>query len=227
LRYSRGVEPGDGDVRERLAAIGEIAAEIAHELRNALQVISANVYLARQDPAKSEPFLTKIERNARLAHGIVDDLMALARGEPAHAEPIRLVEVLAFARESLPEPGADLVDDVAPDLRVRAHQGLLTRLFHVLYENAVGASLPRRPRIETRAWPESGKVIIEVADDGPGVPAAIAASLFDPLVTAREGGTGLGLALARRVAAAHGGSVVLVAAQDGERGARFRVELPE
>lgn len=221
------MEPGDREVRERLAAIGEIAAEIAHELRNALQIISANVYLARQDPGKSEPFLTKIERNARVAHAIVDDLMALARGEPAHAEPIRLLEVLAFARECLPEPGAELVDDVPPDLRIRAHQGLMTRLFHVLYENAVGASLPRRPRVETRAWAEAGKVVVEVADDGPGVPADIAPSLFQPLVTAREGGTGLGLALARRVAAAHGGSVFLVAPAPGERGARFRVEIPE
>ena len=219
--------PGEeSDVRDRLAAIGEIAAEIAHELRNALQIISANAYLARQDPAKSEPFLAKIDRNARLAHGIVDDLMALARGEPAHAEPIRLVEVLAFSRESLPEPGADLVDDVPQDLRVRAHQGLMTRLFHVLYENAIGASIPRRPRIETRAWAEGDRVFVEVADDGPGVPADIAASLFDPLVSKREGGTGLGLALARRVAAAHGGSVVLVPPRPGETGARFRVEVP-
>jgi signal transduction histidine kinase len=217
------VGPVDREVRDRFAAIGEIAAEIAHELRNTLQVISANAYLARQDPAKSEPFLAKIERNARVAHGIVDDLMALARGEPTHAEPIRLVEILAFARESLPEPGAELVDDVPADLRVRAHQGLLVRLFHVLYENAVGASVPRRPRVETRAWSEGGRVFIEVTDDGPGVPADIAATLFDPLVTKREGGTGLGLALARRVAAAHGGSVALVPT---ERGARFRVEMP-
>ena len=77
-----------------MLAIGEIAAEVAHELRNALQIISANVYLAKQDLAKSGPHLAKIERSARLAHGIVDDLMALARGEPAHAEPVLFVEVV-------------------------------------------------------------------------------------------------------------------------------------
>ena len=214
-----------GDARERLLAIGEIAAEVAHELRNALQLISANVYLAKQDLANCAPRLATIERNARLAHSIVDDLMALARDEPAHADPVLLVDVLAAAREALPEPGAVFEDAIAPsDLRVRAHHGLLTRLFHVLYENAVGVSLPRRPTIATRGWSEADRVIIDVSDDGPGVPEAIASTLFEPLVTARAGGTGLGLALARRVAAAHSGNISLVPGNGS--GATFRVELP-
>jgi signal transduction histidine kinase len=223
---------GQGKV-ERLAAIGEIAAEVAHELRNALQIISANVYLAKQDLPGSEPFLTKIERNARIAHAIVDDLMALARGEPAHAEPVLLVEILLHARETVPgmeDGGAVYEDEVEPsDLRVRAHHGLLARLFSVLYENARGAKAPERATIRTRARSDAGaaerggRVVIEVSDDGPGVPAEIAATLFEPLVTARAGGTGLGLALARRIAAAHGGSIVLA---PSERGATFRIELP-
>jgi signal transduction histidine kinase len=209
---------------ERLAAIGEIAAEVAHELRNALQIISANVYLARQDLTKSEPHLAKIERNARIAHAIVDDLMALARGETLHAEPVLFAEVLIAARDELPDPGADFQDDVDPSgLEVRAHLGLFSRLFHVLYENAIGATAPRRPVVTTRARAEQGKVIVEVGDDGPGVPAELAANIFEPLVSAREGGTGLGLALARRIAAAHGGTIALT---PSERGATFRVELP-
>src|SRR5580765_2477720 len=87
----------DPQAKERLVAIGEIAAEVAHELRNALQVIAASAYLARQDPPASLPHIQKIERNARLAHGIVDDLMSLARGEPAHAEPVLFAEVLVAA----------------------------------------------------------------------------------------------------------------------------------
>ena len=211
--------------RERLAAIGEIAAEVAHELRNALQIISANVYLAKQDLAKSEPHLAKIEKSSRLAHTIVDDLMALARGEPAHAAPVFLAEVIVAARESLADPAAaTFEDDFEPtDLKVRAQSGLLARRFHVLYENAVGASAPRRPTIVTRAHQQEGQVVIEVSDDGPGVPPEIASTVFEPLVTARAGGTGLGLALARRIAAAHRGSIVLVST---EKGATFRVTLP-
>jgi signal transduction histidine kinase len=210
--------------RERFAAIGEIAAEVAHELRNALQIVSANVYLARQNLAASEPHLAKIERSARLAHGIVDDLMALARGEPAHAEPTPLVDILLLAREMLPEPGADFEDELIPTgLEVRAHSGLASRLLHALYENAIRAALPRRVRIVTRAAHTGSAVTLEVADDGPGVPPQIARTLFEPLVTARAGGTGLGLALARRIAAAHGGSIVLVPTTVG---ATFRIEFP-
>jgi signal transduction histidine kinase len=215
-------------VRDRFAAIGEIAAEIAHELRNALQIISANAYLAQLDPAQSAPQLAKIERNARLAHGIVDDLMALARGDAAHAEPIALADVLPSAREHLPEPGASFDDALTPGhLRIVAHAGLLTRLLHVLYENAVGASAPERPTIRTRAelCPEGAR--IEVEDDGPGVPDEIADRLFEPLVTARPGGTGLGLSLAVRIAAAHGGTLTLVPRPAGiSRGATFRLTLP-
>jgi signal transduction histidine kinase len=219
---------GDAEAkRERLAAIGEIAAEVAHELRNALQIISANAYLAKQDLSKSGPQLTKIERSARLAHGIVDDLMALARGEPAHAEPVLFVEVVLQSREDLPERGAEYDDRITPaQLEVRAHQGLLSRCLHVLYENAIAASAPRVPTIETKAWAEDGRVVIEVADDGPGVPEDIASSIFEPLVTGRAGGTGLGLALARRVVAAHAGTIALVPNAEGVTGARFRVELP-
>jgi signal transduction histidine kinase len=213
--------------RQRLVAIGEIAAEVAHELRNALQIISANVYLAKQDLSQSEPHLGRIERSARLAHGIVDDLMALARGEPAHAEPILVVEVMVAAREDLPQGGAHYDDRIDPvRLEVRAHKGLMSRCLHVLYENAIAASAPRAPTIVTRAWAEEGKVVLEVGDDGPGVPAEIASTLFEPLVTARSGGTGLGLSLARRVVAAHAGTIVLLEQAPGQTGATFRVELP-
>jgi signal transduction histidine kinase len=231
-------ESGDASAatRERLVVIGEIAAEIAHELRNVLQIISASAYLARQDPAASLPHVAKIERNARLAHSIVDDLMALARGDALHAEPILLAEVMVAARSDL-EGAAQWVDVIEPrDLRIRAHAGLAMRLLHVLYENAVGASAPRAPSITTRASNEGSRVVIEVSDDGPGIPPELAPRIFEPLVTGRAGGTGLGLALAKRIAAAHAGSVTLVESKSESTGsagadiganigATFRLEL--
>lgn len=221
-----GVSPSDDERAartERLAAIGEIAAEVAHELRNALQIVSANVFLARQNPAASEPHLLKIERSARLAHGIVDDLMALARGELQSATLVPLSEALGVARELLPSPEPRFDDLVPEDLRVRAHPGLLARLLHVLYENSIRAAAPESVRIETRASRDDDRVIIDVLDDGPGIPSEIATTLFEPLVTARPGGTGLGLALARRIAEAHGGSIAL---GEAPRGAAFRIVLP-
>lgn len=221
------VGSGPEDARERLAVIGEIAAEIAHELRNVLQVITASAYVARQDPSAGLPHILKIEKNARLAHAIVDDLMSLARGEPTHAEPVLLYDIVVAARTEI-EPGvANWEDAIEPSgLRVRAHAGLATRLFHVLFENAIHAASPSPPTITTRAKIDSGNLIIEVSDDGPGVPAHIASNIFDPLVTGRDGGTGLGLALARRIAAAHAGTLSLVEKTGDDRGATFRIVFP-
>jgi signal transduction histidine kinase len=219
----------DDVARERLAMLGEIAAEVAHELRNVLQVISASAYVARQDVARGDaaaalPHVTKIERNATIAHAIVDDLMALSRGEPLCSEPVLVAEVLVASRAELVDGSARWQDSLEPhDLRVRAHPGLMVRLLHVLYDNAIEASAPRMPTIATRARAEAGRVVIEVADDGPGIPASIAPRIFEPLVSARPGGTGLGLALARRIAEAHGGFISLV---DGTPGATFRLLLP-
>lgn len=227
-----GVEPAGAEASEaddpqaRLAAIGEIAAEIAHELRNALQVISANVYLARQNPEKSDPQLAKIERNARLAHSIVDDLLALARRERLRAEPTLLRNVLDDARADLPAPLAVFQDAIEPqNLEVHAHHGLLVRLFRVLFDNATLASAPRRPTIRVHAKRGASGVVIDVQDDGPGVSEGIASKIFEPLVSGRPNGTGLGLALARRIAQAHGGAIRL-ATPEGGTGALFRIELP-
>jgi signal transduction histidine kinase len=212
----------EGETRERLAAIGEIAAEVAHELRNVLQVVAASAYLARQDPTASLPHIVKIERNARLAQTIVDDLMALARGEPAHAEPVALAEIVAAARAEIDPSAAEWDDAFDPALRVLAHPGLLTRVLHVLYENAIQASAPRPPRVTTRATLAASMTAIDVSDDGPGVPVAVAPRIFEPLVTSRPGGSGLGLAMAKRIIDAHAGAITLVSPTP----ATFRIALP-
>ncbi len=209
---------------ERLRAIGEISAGIAHELRNVLQIIGASAYVAQKYPAQAAVHLAKIERNARHAQGIVDDLMALARGEPAREELVPIAKLAAMAREEL-EPGAAIFEDDVGLLSVRAHPGLLCRLLHVLYDNAIQASRPATPRIVTRGRTAGDRVIVEVSDDGPGIPEDIRSSLFDALVSRRPGGTGLGLALARRIADAHGATLRL--AEGGDRGATFEITFEE
>jgi signal transduction histidine kinase len=216
--------------RERLAAAGEFAAEIAHELRNLLVVISASAYVARHatgrgDAATALPHVVKIEHQARKAQAIVEDIMALARGELPQPETVRLRDVIAAARADVTEGAATWRDELDPDLELRAHPGLLVRLLAVLYENAIAASAPRPPSVVTRAARSSRGLVLSVADDGPGVPPGLAERIFEALVTGRPGGTGLGLALARRIVEAHGGTLALEP-QSGP-GATFRVELPE
>ncbi len=218
-----GAEAARERARERFSALGEIAAEVAHELRNILQVISTSAYVARLglDAGASLPHIVTIERNARLAQNVVDDLMALARGGVADAEPTPLFETLLAARVGM--SGAIFVDDIAPaELCGRLHVGLATRLFHALYENAIAVATSGRAVVTTRARLEGAFVVIDVSDDGPGVPEALAPRIFEPLVTSRPGGTGLGLALARRIAAANGGTIELSATSP----ATFRITFP-
>lgn len=204
-----------------LAALGEVSAEIVHELRNALLVISASTFLAQKDPEKSAPHLAKVERHVRVAQGIVDGMMALVRGDALPREEVRLAEVLASARAGAFAVAPKFDDALPDDCKVHAHAALLSRVFRVLYENAAQASAPRAANVTTRAVVRSGRVVVHVEDDGPGIPDAIAGSLFQPLVSARVGGTGLGLALARRIVVAHGGTIEL----ESPKHARFRVEL--
>ncbi len=191
--------------RTSLLLLGEIAAEAAHELRNALAVISGSASVMRTaDPAQREAHLAKIERNARLAQNVVDALFALARGEAVRGEPVVIADAIAEARRDV-TGAVEYIDDVGAT-SIRGSIVLLARMFRVIYDNAIQAGAKR---ITTHATSSAGVLTIEIRDDGPGIPDAIHETLFEPLVTTKKDGTGLGLALARRVAKAHDGDIAL------------------
>jgi len=207
---------------ERLATVGEIAASAIHELRNALQIAAASIWLAKQQPQAADGHLLKAERATRTAQGIGDAVLALSRGDVIHGETLPVKDLLAEARADLQAQAGAWDDDVG-DLAVRGSTILLSRIFHVLYENAIAVAAPRPVRISTRATKKAGRVRIDVVDDGPGIPDELRASLFEPLVSARRGGTGLGLSLARRIAEAHEGTLDLGKSNSG---ACFVLSLP-
>lgn len=215
---------------ERLAAVGEVTASAVHEIRNALQVAATSLWLAKQ--AKTEELVqqhvAKAERATRTAQGVVDAVLGLARGERLVGESATVDELLADARADLGQ-GAQAVQwvDEGGDVRLRGSPVLLARVFHVLFENAV-AIAGGAVRIATRARCEPHGVRVDVADDGPGVPTKLRDTIFRPLVTGREGGTGLGLSLARRIVEAHGGTMRLAGKGDETilAGAHFVIELP-
>jgi two-component system, NtrC family, sensor histidine kinase HydH len=206
---------------EELAVLGEIAGEAAHELRNALAVIVASVPLLRSaDGPAREAHIAKIERNARLAQCILDAMMALARGDEIANEQVLVARAMEEARREV-KGTLSYEDEVDASLSVRGSAILLGRMFRVLYENAAEAGASS---VSTHAKVDGASVVIALEDDGPGVPKERRDDLFNPLVTTKAQGTGLGLALARRVARAHGGDVTLTD-PDGSSGARFRIVL--
>jgi signal transduction histidine kinase len=201
---------------ERLAAVGQMAAMVAHEVRNPLGILRANVELAREKtPAERERYddmLGEIDRINRLTH----EFMSLARDVPLVVEPVELLELareiatdaqLAAKHSQIEATGGERTIDADRDKLKQAIYNL------VLNATQMGAQHVRL---------EVGRAAVTVADDGPGVPPEVAKTLFEPFVTARPGGSGLGLAVARRVAERHGGSIVL---EKSERGARFSIYL--
>jgi signal transduction histidine kinase len=214
----------------RLAAAGAVGASVAHELRNALAVVSSSLFLAKRDRAdetRLTAHLEKATQEVQRAHAVVGAVLGLARGDALSRESCSVASLARAAKSAvvLPTNVTFSVAVAPPSLSVSADPILLERLFSNLYLNAIEAFEGRaRGAISTRASAVQGGVAITVEDDGPGIDEALLETVFDPLVTTKLPGTGLGLALVRAVAEAHGGTVR--AENRPEGGARFVVFLP-
>jgi signal transduction histidine kinase len=201
---------------ERLAAVGQMAAMVAHEVRNPLGILRANVELAREvtttERERYDDMLTEIDRINRLTH----EFMSLARDVPLVVEPVELLELAREIAAAAQLAAKDSQIEASGTVRtIDADRDKLKQAIYNLVLNATQMGA-QHVRIEV------GGQTVTVADDGPGIPPEVARTLFEPFVTARPGGSGLGLAVARRVAERHGGSITL---EKSERGARFSIYL--
>lgn len=185
---------------ERLAALGQMSGAVAHELMNPLAVILA-------DPAMRNPAVAASRAEAEHARRVVQGLLGFARpGEdPAESVDLGLAAEAAAARLL---PTADLRDvhiSVHADVAIFtfASPSAVRQVLDNLVRNAVYASPPGgEVEIVVRAGP-----LVEVRDRGAGIPPAIKSKLYQPFVTGRPEGTGLGLAVCQRIAKAHGGDL--------------------
>ena len=215
--------------RERLAALGELAAVVAHEVRNPLGVIFNSVGSLRRllRPAGDARLLLDIvgEEADRL-NRIVGDLLDFARPSTPQLRPGSLARVAEEAVASAvgSATGVEVRLDLSPDLPpVPIDERLVRQAIVNLAANAVNA-MPAGGRITLRARREGSTVVLEVEDEGPGVPDEIRSRIFEPFFTTRASGTGLGLAVVRRIVDGHGGEVTLRPAP--ERGTIFALRFP-
>lgn len=218
--------------RARLATLGEAVAKINHDLRGILstaQLVSDRL-ASSSDPEvrRATPVLMKsIDRAVTLCSRILD----FSRPRPEIAvETFSLGELamdLAAALSPVLPVGAEINHSLPADLDIVADREQLFRVLSNLTRNAVEAGATRVAiggRLESSAT--SKRVIIEIADNGPGLPEAVRQHLFQPFAgSARHGGTGLGLAIARDLTQAHGGELTLVST--GAEGTAFRLSLPQ
>jgi signal transduction histidine kinase len=213
---------------ERFALIGRMSAALAHELRNPLSVIETSAFILAERGREDERVARHTRRIAEqvgIASALVSDLLDAARERPPAGSRADLAAVARAAVAQVPCPaGASVTLKLPSDLPAafgdeRRIRQVLTNLLHNALE-AIG----NRGAIVVSAGARGGLVAVTITDDGPGIPPELLPRVFDPLFTTKPRGTGLGLALSRAIARAHGGDLVADNAPGG--GARFELTLP-
>jgi signal transduction histidine kinase len=219
--------------RERLAALGELAAVVAHEVRNPLGAIfnfvSSIRHLIGAVPPPAPQLVEIVAEEAERLNHIVDDLLHFARPPSPSPSPVPLLRLLEDAvRAAL----ADATGKVAVEWTVEAEvpvpvdERMIRQAFINLAMNAVQA-MPQGGTLQVglrRAEGPRPEVQVEFTDTGSGIPAELRARIFEPFFTTKAKGTGLGLAIVKRIIESHSGRMVLES--EPGHGTTFRLFLP-
>jgi nitrogen-specific signal transduction histidine kinase len=222
-------------LRERLAALGQVAAGLAHEIRNPLagmQVVAGLLRRRLADRPEEQALVAELIGELRVVADTVTASLEFVRPvEPLYTavDPVGALEdALDAARKRVGFEGSieRAFEDGVPALRADPEQlrTLLTNLIANAFE-AMAEGGTQRPRLRLALRGHRGRELeITVADSGPGVPPGLREKIFYPFFTTRRRGSGVGLAAVQKIAASHGGSLELES-REGE-GASFRVRLP-
>ena len=219
---------------ERLAAIGATAGMVGHDIRNPLQAITSDIYLARTELAstlESEEkknaldSLREIETNVDYINKIVQDLQDYARPlnpNPAEAD-LKLIIDKLLEKNHLPE-NIKVSVKVEPEAgKVVADNDYLTRIFYNLVTNAVQA-MPKGGQLTIHVCKEANSTVIAVKDTGVGIPKEIQGKMFTPMFTTKSKGQGFGLPVVKRMTESLGGTVTFES--EVGKGTTFTVRLP-
>ena len=222
---------------EKLSALGELLAGVAHELNNPLSVLVGQALMLRETAPdeRTAERAEKIGKAADRCARIVKTFLAMARHEPTEMELVDLNAVIESALEVtaylLRTSGVDVSLRLARDLpTVTANADQMRQVLTNLIVNAQNALQDkdgqRRLRITSRHHQKHDQIVLKVKDNGPGIPTEIRSRIFEPLFTTKDvgAGTGMGLALCHRIVEAHGGTITVE--QTGDDGAVFTVRIP-
>lgn len=213
----------------KLAALGRLSASIAHEIRNPLAAITQAGQLLAEDPALNTDqrrLLEMMLRHGRRIDRIVGDVLNLARPSPKHVPVIDLAACIEEALDAYREQCRHTQQQIALDAgpvphRVRFDPAHLQQVLHNLWENAAEHAGPHTLTVR-HGTDDSGEDWVDIADDGPGIPASMRERIFEPFVTTSPRGVGLGLYIARELCELNLAQLRYV---EQPRGARFRVRF--
>lgn len=219
------------EVAERFAALGRLAAGLAHEIRNPLGSISGSVEMLKATPAlaaEDRQLADLVLRETARLNDLVTDILLFARPRPPVVEVVgvgRLLgEVLEMFRRGPAGERVVVRGDIEENLQARVDADQLRQVLWNLLKNAADASPSGGEVTVTTVRGGGDALIIEVSDRGRGIPAEIRERIFDPFYSSRAEGLGIGLALVRQITQAHGGNVEIEGRADG--GTTFRIVLP-
>ncbi len=217
---------------EKMAAIGRLTASLAHEVNNPIQAVRNSLYLAAHPSMEAEQqrrYIQAARQEIERLSVLVHRMLNFYRPGNVERQWVSLKEltlrVVGLLEGQLADQNITVVVDIPDDLpRVAGVEDQLQQVLLNLVLNAMEAMLDGG-RLYFLAWQEDQKVILAVEDTGPGVPETVRGRIFEPLVSTKEDGTGLGLAVSYNILAAHEGDLVLAEPKRGS-GAAFQMILP-
>ncbi|MFO7678483.1 MAG: ATP-binding protein [Chloroflexota bacterium] len=215
---------------ERLAAVGQLAASVAHEINNPLQAISLYLQLLTEETlsAGGDRRLGVVQQEFDRIATIVGRLLDFQRPQAGEQQPVNVAAALNYvvmlAEKQVQRSGVTLQQNLPDNLPpVLAVENQLKQVFLNLILNAAEA-MPAGGQLTITACHHDEKLAVEFADTGPGLTPEAQAHLFDPFFTTKKEGSGLGLAVSHEIVANHGGEL-MVSSRPGQ-GATFTVVLP-
>jgi len=230
------VEERTNDLKdaERLAAIGQTAGMVGHDIRNPLQSIIACLYLANEEAKNVRDIETKqqlieslqtIEEQVSYINKIITDLQDFARKLKPVLEKTDIKEIFRSVIGTIQvPPGVRIEYAVEPRMpELKTDKTFITRIFTNLINNAIQAT-PKGGEITLQAKQKSSKAVLTVEDNGSGIPEEVKPKLFMPLFTTKAKGQGFGLAVVKRLTEALGGTISFES--EAGKGTKFTLEIP-
>ncbi len=218
---------------ERLALLGNLAAGVAHEIRNPLNTISIaaqrlkNEFSVTSDQAEFEKFVSAVENEARRINQSVSEFLGLVRSEKLQKSKTNWVSFwneLVTSAQLEGNPKKIKVESGSPvEVQLEMDTSQLKKALFNLVRNACEAT-PEKGQLILRNQKSENSLVISVQDTGPGIAPEVLPKIFDPYFTTKQTGTGLGLAIAHRIITEHNGKIE--AASTPGKGTTFTITIP-